>query len=328
MGTLSVNERARKLVERLVDDPAGYGIRTTKVANGATVIDAGVEVTGSFSAGKIVTEICMGGLGEVAVGMGNYGDVELPTITVRTDRPAIALLACQLAGWKIQGGDETFGYCSGPARALAQKPRKLLPNLLYEQLGYRDESEVAVAVLEPMGKRLPGETEAEFIAINCNTRPENVFMLVASTNSITGAVQISGRVAEMGLYKLAQLGYDPLKVLSAMGAAPIAANQSEEDRAMGISNDCIILAGTTYYLTRTGEGDEIDGLVKAAPSSSSGNYGRPFYETFVEAGRDFHKIDPGLFSPALIMVSDLRTGRTSKAGRVDAALLKRSLAIT
>jgi len=314
------------LVERLVEDPGGYGIRVTKAANGATVIDAGVEVSGSVSAGRAVTEICMGGLGEVDIGIGSYGDVELPTITVRTDRPAIALLACQLAGWKIQGGDETFGYCSGPARALAQKPRRLLPNLLFEQLGYREES--AVAVLEPMVKRLPGEAEAEFIAVNCNTRPENVFMLVASTNSITGAVQISGRVAEMGLYKLAQLGFDPLKVLGAMGAAPIAANQSDEDRAMGICNDCIILAGTTYYLTRSGEGEEMEGLVKAAPSSSSGNYGKPFYETFVEAGRDFHKIDPGLFSPALIMVSDLRTGRTLKAGRIDAALLKRSLAIT
>jgi len=328
MMSLGVNGRARKLVEMLADDPEGYGIRVTKVADGATIIDAGVEVAGSVSAGKAVTEICMGGLGDVSIGMGSYGDVELPTITVRTDRPAVSLLACQLAGWKIQGKEEAFGYGSGPARALAQRPKRLLPNLTFEQLGYRDESEEAVVFLEPMGKRLPGEAEAEFIAANCNTRPENVFMVVASTNSITGAVQISGRVAEMGLYKLAQLGYDPLKVLSAMGAAPIVTNQADEDRAMGTCNDCIILAGMTHYLTRTGEGEEIDGLVRSAPSSSSGNYGKPFYDTFVEAGRDFHKIDPGLFSPAMIMVSDLRTGKTLKAGRIDAALLKRSLAIT
>jgi len=328
MGALSVNERARKLVERLMDDPEGYGVRVTRTANGATAIDAGVEVDGSFAAGRVVTEVCMGGLGDVSMGMGSYGDMELPTITVRTDWPAIALLACQLAGWKIQGNEETYGYGSGPARALAQRPKRLLPNLLFEQLGYRDESEVAVVFLEPMTRRLPGEAEAEFIATNCNTRPEGVYMLAASTNSLTGAVQISGRVAEMGLYKLAQLGFDPLKVRGAMGVAPIATNQPDEDRAMGACNDCIILAGSTYYVTRTDEEEEIEDLIRAAPSSSSSNYGKPFYETFVEAGKDFHKIDPGLFSPAQIIVGDSRSGRTIKAGRIDAALLKRSLAVT
>jgi methenyltetrahydromethanopterin cyclohydrolase len=328
MRALSVNGKARQLVQRLIDDPEGYGIRATRTANGATVIDAGVEVAGSMAAGKIVTEICMGGLGEVSMGMGSYGDMELPTITVGTDRPAIALLACQLAGWKIQGKEETYGYGSGPAKALAQRPKRLLPNLLFEQLGYKDESEVAIVVLEPMAKRLPGDDEAEFIASNCNIKPEGVFMLAASTNSLTGAVQISGRVAEMGLYKLAQLGFDPLKVKGAMGTAPIAMNQPDEDRAMGVCNDCIILAGATYYVARTDEGEEMENFVRAAPSSSSNNYGKPFYETFVEAGKDFHKIDPGLFSPAQIMVGDARTGRTVKAGRIDAALLKRSLAVT
>lgn len=327
MRALSVNGKAHELIERLIDDPEWYGVRVTKTANGATAIDAGVEVAGSLAAGKVVTEVCMGGLGEVSIGMGSYGDMELPTITVRTDQPAIALLACQLAGWKIQGKEETYGYGSGPARALAEKPKRLLPNLLFEQLGYKDESEVSVVFLEPMAKRLPGEAEAEFVATSCNTKPEGVFMLAASTNSLTGAVQISGRVAEMGLYKLAQLGYDPRKVKSAMGVAPIATNQPDEDRAMGTCNDCIILAGSTYYATRTDEGEEIEGVIRAAPSSSSSNYGKPFYETFVEAGRDFHKIDPGLFSPAQIMVSDSRTGKTVKAGRVDTALLKRSLAI-
>jgi len=328
MKVLSVNAKAHKLVERLADDPAGYGVRVTKTDNGATVIDAGVEVAGSISAGRVVAEVCMGGLGEATIGMGSYGDMELPTVTVRTDLPAIALLACQLAGWKIQGKEETYGYGSGPARALAEKPKRLLPNLLFEQLGYKDESEVAVIFMEPMAKRLPGDSEAEFLATNCNTKPENVFMLVASTSSLTGAVQISGRVAEMGLYKLVQLGYNPLKVKSAIGVAPIATNQQDEDRAMGTCNDCIILAGSTYYVTRTDEGEEIGGLIKSVPSGSSSNYGKPFYDTFVEAGRDFHKIDPGLFSPAQIMVSDSRTGKTVKAGRVDAALLKRSLAVT
>jgi methenyltetrahydromethanopterin cyclohydrolase len=328
MVVLSVNRKAHRLVERLIDDPEGHGVSVKVMVNGATIIDAGVEVIGSLSAGRVATEICMGGLGEATIGVGSYGDVGLPTITVRTDHPVIALLACQLAGWKIQGADGTYGYGSGPARALAEKPRKLLSNLLFEQLQYRDESDVAVAFLEPIGRRLPGEAEAAFIAANCNTKPGNVFMLAASASSLTGAVQISGRVAEMGLFKLAQLGHDPLRVKSAIGTAPIAGGQPDEDRAMGMCNDCIILAGTTYYVTRSGEGEEVGELVRDAPSGSSRNYGKPFYYTFVEAGRDFHKIDPALFSPASITLNDLRTGRIARGGNIDSELLKRSLGIS
>ncbi|MGQ9513611.1 MAG: methenyltetrahydromethanopterin cyclohydrolase [Thermoproteota archaeon] len=323
---MRVNERAYNLFAKMVEDPEGYGINVHKLSNGSTIIDAGVEVQGSFAAGKIVTEICMGGIGETSIAMKSYGGMELPTITVRTDQPAISLLACQLAGWKIQGKDEIW-YVSGPARAIVQKPKRLLPNLLFQQLQYKDEAELAVAFLEPIGQSLPGEAEAQLVAESCNVKPQNTFIVVASTSSLTGSVQISGRVAEMGLYKLSQLGFDPLKVKNAVGSAPIAPVQPDKDRAIGMCNDCIILAGASYYLIRTEEGEGIEQLIRSVPSSSSNNYGKPFYDVFLEAGKDFHKIDPGLFSPAQVTLNDIRTGRALQAGIIDIVLLKRSLGI-
>jgi methenyltetrahydromethanopterin cyclohydrolase len=327
LGNIGVNERARRLFETLAGDPEGYGIEVHKMANGATIIDAGVNVPGSFEAGKIVTEICMGGLGEATIGMGEYGGTELPSITVRTDQAAISLLACQLAGWKVVGKDGTYGYASGPARAAAQRPKRLLPNLLFQQLQYKEEPDVAVAFIEPFGKSLPGDEEVQFVASSCNINTENVFIVASLASSITGSVQISGRVAEMGMYKLCQLGLDPLKVKNAIGSAPIAPIQPEADKAVGICNDCIILAGSSYYIVWSGEGEDLENIVGAVPSCNSKDYGKPFYETFLEAGKDFHKIDPGLFSPAQVAVNDMRTGRTYQAGGVDAALLAKSLGI-
>jgi methenyltetrahydromethanopterin cyclohydrolase len=194
-------------------------------------------------------------------------------------------------------------------------------------LQYKDESEVAVAFLEPIEQSLPGKAEVQLIVESCNVKPENIFIVVASTSSLTGSVQISGRVAEMGLYKLSQLGFDPLKVKNAIGMAPIAPVQLDKDKAIGMCNDCIILAGASYYIVRTEEGEEIEQLVRSVPSSSSNNYGKPFYEAFLEAGKDFHKIDPGLFSPAQVTLNDIRTGKVVQAGSIDIVLLKRSLGI-
>ena len=40
-------------------------------------------------------------------------------------------------------------------------------------------------------------------------------------------------------------------------------------------------------------------LVNKAPSINSKDYGKPFLDIFLNAGKDFYKIDPGLFAPAV-----------------------------
>ncbi|MFO0809960.1 MAG: methenyltetrahydromethanopterin cyclohydrolase [Gemmataceae bacterium] len=45
---------------------------------------------------------------------------------------------------------------------------------------------------------------------------------------------------------------------------------------------------------------------------------------FEQAGRDFYKIDPLLFSPAVVTFNNLATGRSMTFGRTNEAVLRRS----
>lgn len=48
--SLSVNRLAWKLLERLVENPAFYGVKIRKTEAGTTIVDAGIEATGGFEA--------------------------------------------------------------------------------------------------------------------------------------------------------------------------------------------------------------------------------------------------------------------------------------
>ena len=63
--SISVNERAAKLVARLVADAAELKIGISRGQLGEALIDAGSKCLGSIAAGLRVAEICMGGFGVV-----------------------------------------------------------------------------------------------------------------------------------------------------------------------------------------------------------------------------------------------------------------------
>src|SRR4051812_49543413 len=65
--TLSLNDRARALADRLADDADALRVAVTTLAGGTRVIDCGSAVSGGLEAGRRVAEITMGGLGSVAV---------------------------------------------------------------------------------------------------------------------------------------------------------------------------------------------------------------------------------------------------------------------
>ena len=63
-------------------------------------------------------------------------------------------------------------------------------------------------------------------------------------------------------------------------------------------------------------------LAQRLPSSNSRDYGRSFADIFRDYEYDFYKIDPALFAPAEVWVSNLDSGRSWHAGGVDMALLR------
>jgi len=314
---LSVNRLAWKLLEKLCANPDFYCVKVEKTSFGPTVVDAGIEAKGGFEAGKIITEICMGGCGKARITSRKYGNWTFPTIFVYTEHPVIATLGSQFAGWQIKEGDY-FAIGSGPARALALKPKEI-----YEKIRYRDSFEKAIVVLET--DKHPPRQILERFSEECKISPENLVIILTPTTSIAGVTQVSGRIVETGIHKLNKLGFDPNVIVNAWGCAPIPPVHPKFAKAMARTNDAILYGGIAYYTVEYGDEEKLKEIVEKAPSQASEAHGKPFLEIFKEANYDFYKIDPNLFAPALIIVNNVKTGRTFKAGKINSQILIDSL---
>jgi len=312
-----LNARAVSLIRWGIEHSEELGILAEQHPTGATLIDLGIKATGGLAAGRFMTEVCLGGLGKTSVTTMSYEDVSLPSIHVETDFPALATLGAQFAGWQIKTSDY-FAMGSGPARAIALKPKEL-----YQKIGYNETSESAVLVLE--ADRYPTEEAIKYVADECKTPPANVYALVAPTSSMAGTVQISGRVVESGIHRLTELGFDPKKILYGCGHAPISPIHPNSAKAMGRTNDAISYGGITFYSVDSDDDTKLKELTNRAPSSASKDYGRPFYEIFKAANFDFYKIDPGIFAPATFAITNIKTGKTHTAGKINPLLLKQSM---
>lgn len=316
---LSVNRAAYRLVEKLCSNAEEYGVTVSRMKSGATLIDAGIHAKGGFSAGKVITEICMGGLGKTEILMKQYSDIELPTIFVQTNHPAIATLGSQFAGWQIKSAD-FFAIGSGPARALALKPKEV-----YEKIRYKDKADMAIVVLETSKK--PPEELVTKCASECRIRPDKFFIILTPTTSVAGSTQVSGRIVETGIHKLTRLGLDPTVICYAWGCAPIAPVHPKFVEAMGRTNDVILYGGVAYYALHYEDDKKLKALASKAPSKASKHYGKPFKEIFKQANNDFYQIDPHLFAPAMLIINNLETGAVFKAGEINVDVLKRSIGL-
>ena len=316
---LSVNKTAHQIVKKLCNQADEYDVIVGETKSGATLIDAGIKAKGGFLAGKLITEICLGGYGKARISHTRLDDLEFPSILIYTDNPAIATLGSQFAGWQIKVGDYS-AIGSGPARALALKPREI-----YEKIGYRDETDVAVIVLETTKE--PPETVITHICEQSRITPDNLSIILVPTTSIAGSIQVSGRIVETGVHKLMKLGLDPKVIMYAWGYAPIASIHPKFAQAMGRTNDAILYTGITHYVVQYDNDEKLKEIVEKAPSLTSQSYGLPFYEIFKNAGYDFYKIDPNLFAPAVVMVNNAKTGSVFKAGQINVEVFKRSMGL-
>ncbi|MEM2527079.1 MAG: methenyltetrahydromethanopterin cyclohydrolase [Candidatus Bathyarchaeia archaeon] len=316
---LSVNREASKIIRKICESPEKYNVLVERGPLGAQIIDAGVNAGGGYLVGKLIAEICLGGLGETYLSTINIGGLEMPSITVYTDHPAISTLGSQMAGWRIKAGDYT-AIGSGPARAIALKPKSI-----YERIGYRDEASEAILVLEASER--PPESAVRTIAEACHVSPERVSIIITPTSSIAGLTQISGRAVEAGMYKLVELGFEPRAVLYAWGCAPIPPPHPDSVECMGRSNDAILYGGVAHYIVRHDDDNYLKSIACEAVSSASKDYGKPFSEIFREAGQDFYKVDPKIFAPASITITNEKTGKTFTAGKINVEVLLRSMGL-
>jgi methenyltetrahydromethanopterin cyclohydrolase len=314
----SVNHLAAPLVEHLVEDAAVLRLGVGGLENGCRVIDAGIDYQGGLEAGRRIAEICLGGLGRVSV-TGAASDAHWPfALSVHTAQPVLACLGSQYAGWSLSHGEGKQAYRalgSGPGRALSAKEP------LFAELGYRDAACATCLVLEVDG--LPPLPLVEKAARDCGVDPSDLTLVLTPTSSLAGTVQIVARVLEVALHKVHELGYPLENVVDGAGTAPLPPPAPDFLYAMGRTNDAILFGGRVQLFV---DGDDAGAqdLAERLPSCASRDYGRPFAEVFRSFDYDFFKIDPMLFSPAEVTVTNLGSGHSFRAGRVDVELLETS----
>lgn len=317
---ISVNERASKLVARLIADAPELRLGVSRGELGETLIDSGSRNLGSIAAGLRIAEICAGGLAEVRLAPSMSTPRWPWTITVHSSQPVIACLASQYAGWRLSSKEcesSFFALGSGPARALARR------ETLFDALAYADSAASAVLVIESDGPP-PANIVAQ-IARDCRVEPESLTIIFTPTQSLAGGTQIVARSLEVALHKTHELQFPLDRVVEGIGAAPLCPPHPDFVTAMGRTNDAIIFAGQVHLFV-TGPASEARSLAENLSSKASRDYGRPFAEIFKAVKGDFYAIDPMLFSPAKITVTALETGESFQSGDIDLDLLDASFA--
>jgi methenyltetrahydromethanopterin cyclohydrolase len=315
MSDLGMNERAWELADRCAARASELRVAPATLACGARVIDAGVNVPGGLAAGRVLAELCMGGLGDVSLTSLTIDGESWSGVQVWTDHPADACMASQYAGWAINP-EGFFAMGSGPLRAKARVEKEL-----FGKLGYGEDATRGVLVLE--GRTLPNDNVATWIASKAGIEPGGLTLVVAPTASQAGGLQIVARSIETGLHKMDTLGFDVRKVVSAIGTAPLPPVAKSDVRAIGRTNDCVLYGAQARYTVRADD-EELASLAERLPSSSSADYGTPFYDIFRRYDNDFYKIDPLLFSPAEVWLTSVASGRTFHAGHLNPEVLRAS----
>ncbi|HWB08963.1 MAG TPA: methenyltetrahydromethanopterin cyclohydrolase [Pirellulales bacterium] len=310
---MNLNHRAAKLCQSLQQRTEDVRAEVHTVAGG-TVIDLGVRARGGLEAGLALAEICLAGLGRVEVVPGDPAIWHGPAVAVSTDQPIAACLASQYAGWQIAVG-KYFAMGSGPMRAAAAKED------LIRELAAKEAPTAVVGVLET--SKLPPTEAVEYLAQECGVSPHQVMLAVARTASQAGTVQVVARSVETAMHKLHELKFDLSRVESGWGVAPLPPPAADDLAGIGRTNDAI-LYGSRVTLWVRGDDESLRAIGPKIPSNSSADHGEPFAEIFRRAGHDFYKIDPLLFSPALVTLSNLDTGNSFSFGRLLADVVWRS----
>jgi methenyltetrahydromethanopterin cyclohydrolase len=313
---LGLNARAATLADLMVDRAAELRVRAHTLPSGARVIDAGIDAPGGLAAGQAMAHVCMGGLGHVNFVPLLIGGDPYQGVHVWTDHPVESCMASQYAGWAVHV-DKYFAMGSGPLRAVARVEHEL-----FAKLGYEETADRGVLVLE--GRTLPTDDVVAWVSERAGIEPAALTFIIAPTASLAGGVQIPARIIETGLHKMDALGFDVRLVTTADGTAPIPPLAKNDLRAIGRTNDCLLYGGQARYTVRADDAT-LQELAAKMPASASPDYGTPFYEIFERYERDFYKIDKLLFSPAEVWLTSATSGRTFRAGRVDATVLRSSL---
>ncbi|MEX2214349.1 MAG: methenyltetrahydromethanopterin cyclohydrolase [Phycisphaeraceae bacterium] len=313
---MSLNDRALVVAHELGSRAGELGVEPMKIGYGS-VIDCGINTPGSLGAGLLLARACLADLGTVTLSPGRVGEVPLPFVNVNVSAPVAACMASQYAGWQISVG-KFFAMGSGPMRACYGK-EPLFDEPLMSR--FKERPGKAVGILET--RTLPDKEVIDYLLDRTEAPPGKLALLVAPTASLAGGVQVVARSVETALHKLHTIKFDLARIVGGFGSAPLPPVAKNDLAAIGRTNDAVLYGGAVT-LFATGDDESLEAATQRLPSSTSADYGRPFGEIFKRYNHDFYKLDPMLFSPALVCIQNLTTGRSFVAGSINEKVLTES----
>ena len=315
--TLSLNDRALALADRLADDAEALRVAVTTLSNGTRVIDCGAQAAGGFEAGRALRRDLHGRARDPSpTRRWSSTAAGCPALTVTTDRPAVACLAAQYAGWRLDH-EGYFAMGSGPGRALIRAED------LYDDLDWDEHASAAVLCLET--REPPPAEVADFVAQRAGVR-------ALGADPADGADGERGRRrADRGAGRRDRAAQAPRARLRRaarrrrLRQLPAAAGGGRRHGGARAHQRRRALRrpGPPHRRGRDDD-DALRDLVERLPASASSDYGEPFGKVLKDANFDFYKIDPLLFSPAQIRLTSVASGRSFEAGAVNLEVLERS----
>jgi methenyltetrahydromethanopterin cyclohydrolase len=167
---------------------------------------------------------------------------------------------------------------------------------------------------------------ADKVAKDCGINADKLTFILTPTSSLAGVMQIAIRVLEVAMHKAHTLNFPMGKIIDGYGVTPVAPPGGDFMTGMGRTNDAILYGGMVQLFVDCND-EEAEDLANKMPSNTSSDYGRPFGEIFKTYEYDFFKIDPMLFSPAKIIITNVKTGKNYTAGELNEAMLKTSFGL-
>lgn len=313
---IKINKRLKELVEELINHAWDYSLNVKILPCGATLIDAGVEAEGTYEAGRIITEICHGGLCRASLSLANMDGIVLPQITVESFHPTLSAYDIQ-AGYAVEGE-----IVSGPINMYLKKDA-----LRYKKLSNIDKTTVGIAIIQ--SNDIPANEWVLSLSEQSHFHPKDLCLIVMPMQSVVSATQIAGRMNEDVIFSLENsIGYNSLKVKHIIGNAPICPVAKRDSKKRKAYPDDFLHYGAAVFLTLDVNPDEdLQKLAEALCFQSTPIYGEFFSDILGKAKGNFMDI-PGLRDinkVAQATINDFNTGRVYQAGNKNIALLRELL---
>ena len=307
--TLSLNDRAagaRRPAGRRRRGAAAW--RSPRCPTARGVIDCGAQAAGGFEAGRALRRDLHGaGWGRSPTRRWSSTAAGCPALTVTTDRPAVACLAAQYAGWRLDR-DGYFAMGSGPGRALIRAED------LYDDLDWDEHASAAVLCLET--REPPPAEVADFVAR-------------ARRRAALGADAADGADGERGRRRAdrgagrrdraAQAPRARLRRAARRRAASAAARcrrwRATTWRRSGAPTTPCSTAARSTSPSRPTTTTRCATLVERLPASASSDYGEPFGKVLEGRGLRLLRDRPAAVQPRADQAHERRERPQLRGGR-------------